>query len=339
MFDRAAFVEQLAQSIAAELRGRAPEFTAHRLGAVALDTHPWHKGTMLSVLIETDTSRKWDIGGWENQEFAELDGPEFLLAGYAELQDPAGEGSRYAPFFRAAAEALCHQAVRDALAGYTLEPDFELFVGDPDDPNDANYCEELVGVDLARRKQRTEFVNDLDEALKDPGSARVLKYWYHDRFTQTDGERVARLVNLEELHLISLSLTALPPCVPTLMRLTELHLDFNHLADLKGLSSLPQLALVSLRGNGRLTADMVRELAATPSLRQLRLGNCGLAAVPPEFQRLRALEEVYLFENPLATIPDWLPALPNLKRLGLVDAADAVTKERLRARHPHLEIW
>jgi hypothetical protein len=61
--------------------------------------------------------------------------------------------------------------------------------------------------------------------------------------------------------------------------------------------------------------------------------------VPPEFQKLQALEELYLFENPLSTIPDWLPALPNLKRLGLVDAADSKTKGRLRKRHPHLEIW
>jgi hypothetical protein len=338
-FDRAAFVEQLAQQIADHLRQRAPEFEQHRLGAVALSTAPWHKSTMLSVLIETDQYRKWHIGDWDHQEFAELDGPEYMLPAYDALQDPEGKGSRYAPYFRAAAEALCHQVVRDALALYALEPDFELFVEDPDDPNEVNYCEEFVGVDLKRRKPRTEIVDDLDEALKAPANVRVLKYWYHGKFTKLDGERIAQLVNLEELYLTSMGLKALPECVPTLQRLTALHLDFNQITRLTGLSSLPQLRLVSLRGNGNLTPGMVRELSALPSLRQLWIGNCGLTEVPSDFQRLQALEEIYLFENPLSEIPDWLPALPNLKRLGLVEAADSRTKTRLRKRHTHLEIW
>jgi hypothetical protein len=339
MFDRAAFVEYLAKTIAEHLRERAPEFVQHRLGAVALDTHPWHKGTMLSVLIETDRARKWDIGGWEHQEFAELDGLLQPWPAYDKLQAPDGAGSRYAPFFRAAAEALCHRVVRDALKLYTLEPDFELFVGDPDDPNDVNCCDEFIAPDPKKRKVKTEVVDDLNEALKYADSLRVLKYWYHDKFTKADGEKIAQLFNLEELHLISMGLKTLPACVLALPRLTALELDFNQLTSLKGLGGAQQLRLLSLRGNGQMTPAMVREIAALTGLRQLRIGACGLREVPDAFEHLQALEEIYLFENPLAQLPDWLPALPNLKRLGLVEAVPSRTKTKLRKRHPHLEIW
>ena len=339
MFDRAAFVEDLALRIAGHLRDRAAEFAAHRLGAVAVSTAPWHRSSGLAVLIETDALRKWHIGDWEHNEFAELDGPAVMLDAYTALQESNGRGSQYAPFFRACAEALCHKAVQEALAGYTLEPDFELFVEDPDDPNEVNYCEAVVGVSQARRKPKAEIVNNLAEAVKSPEAVRVLKLWYRDRPTAADEARIARLVNLEELYLTSLGLEELPRCVSKLSRLTALHLDSNRLAALTGLSKLPQLRLISLRGNGQLTADMIRELSATASLRQLWVGDCGLTEVPPEFQQLQALEEIYLFKNPLAELPDWLPAMTNLKRLGLVDAASETLKARLRKRHPHLEIW
>jgi hypothetical protein len=340
MFDRAAFVEELANQIADHLRGRAPEFERHRLGAVALDAHPWHKGTGLSVLVETDTYRKWDLGDWEHQEFADLDGPPMMLRAYDELQNPDAEGSsRYAPFFRACAEALCRPVVRNALKLYTLEPDFELFVGDPDDPNDVNYCEEFTGVDRKTRKAKTEIVDDLDEAMKDPLSVLVLKYWYHEKLTKPDGERISQLVNLEALYLHSMGLKTLPRCLLSLSKLRELHLDYNRLTRLTGLGSLTGLNLLSLRDNGALTSAMAGEIAALPSLRQLWIGHCGLAEVPPAIEKLHALEELFLFGNPLTVIPDWVPALPNLKRLGLVDSADDTTKQRFRKRHPHLEIW
>jgi hypothetical protein len=54
---------------------------------------------------------------------------------------------------------------------------------------------------------------------------------------------------------------------------------------------------------------------------------------------LELLEEIDIFGNPLPAIPEWLPAMPNLKRLGLVDSADFGTKNRLQKRYPHLEIW
>ena len=84
---------------------------------------------------------------------------------------------------------------------------------------------------------------------------------------------------------------------------------------------------------------MVREISTLDSLRQLRIGECGLSEVPSEFKKLELLEELYVFGNPLSEIPDWLPAMPNLKRLGLVDAMDDETKSHLRIRHPQLEIW
>jgi hypothetical protein len=339
MFDPDAFVEQLAQHIAHHLRQRAPEFTSHRLGAVALSTAPWHKTTWLSVLIETDQLRKWHLGDWEHEEFAELDGPDWLLRGYEELQDARGKGSPYAPFFRCCARALCHEAVQAALKLYTLEPDFELFVDDPDDPNEINYCEEVLGVDRKKRKAKTTIVNNLDEALKDPSSVRVLKYWYHDRFTRSDDERIGRLTNLEVLNLNGMGLKTLPRCIPYLSQLLELELDHNRITRLTGLHSLTRLQVLSLRDNGVLTPGMAKEVSALDSLQVLRVGNCGLTEVPGSWQRLQRLEEILLFGNPLTAIPDWLPALPNLKRLGLVKAVTAARKGWLRKRHPHLEIW
>lgn len=339
MIDSDAFVNELANQIADHLRRRAAEFKKHRLGAVTLDTHPWHKGTSLSILIETDQARKWDIGDWENQEFAILD---FLLLeqAYEDLQDPDSEGSRrYFPFFRCCARALCHHAVNAALKLYTLEPDFEVFLGDPDDPNEVNFCEEILGVDKEKRKAKTEIVNNLDEALKDPSSVLVLKYWYHEKFTRWDGERIAQLTNLEVLNLSSMGLKSLPRCVLSLSKLEELELDSNQITRLTGLRSLKQLKLLSLRGNEIFTPGMVKEISALRSLRGLRIGHCGMTKVPESWQQLQLLEEIFLFGNPLTAIPDWLPELPNLKRLGLVDTADNRTKNRLRKRHPHLEIW
>lgn len=338
MIDPNAFVDELAKRIADHLRRGAPEFKKHRLGAVALCTHPWHKGTCLSILIETDQYGKWDMGDWENDEFAVLDFP-LLEQAYEDLRDPGSKGSRcYMPFFRCCAQALCHNAVKEALKLYTLEPDFEVFVADPDDPNEVNFCEEILGVDKQKRKVKTAIVDNLDEALKDPSSVLVLKYWYRDKFTRLDGERIAQLTNLEVLNLDSMGLKSLPRCVLSLSKLTELYLDFNQLTRLTGLSALTHLKLLSLCRNGGLTPGMAKEISALGSLRDLRISHCGMTEVPESWKQLHLLEEILLFGNPLTAVPDWLPQLPNLKRLGLVDTADNRTKNRLRKSHPHLEI-
>jgi hypothetical protein len=339
MFASAAFVDELANQIAHQLRNHASEFANHRLGAVAVDAAPWNKGTFLCLLIETDQSRKWDLASWEHYEFAELNGSPLMMKAYEELQDVKGKGSRYAPFFRCCAQALCHKAVKAALKLYTLEHDFELFIDDPDDPNEVNYCEEILGVNRKKRKPKTTIVNDLDEALKDPSSVVALKYWFRDKFTKREDERIAQLKNLEMLSLNSMGLKSLPRCVPSLSKLIELDLDHNQITRLTGLRSLTQLTLLSLRDNGGITLGMAKEISALGSLRSLRVGNCGLREVPASWQGLQLLEEIFLFGNPLTTIPDWIPELPNLKRLGLVDVMDRNAKRRLRKQYPHLEIW
>jgi hypothetical protein len=334
------FVKELAGQIAAALRRRAPKFKKHRLGAVALETAPWHKAMGLAVLIETDQVRKWYMGDWKHQEFVEMVNSRSIQQGYARLQDPKQEGSRrFVPFFQACARALCDKSVQAALELYKLDADFELFVGDPDDPNDANYCDAILGVDKGKRKAKTEIVDDLDEALKDPESVLVLKYWYHGKLTKQADAKISRLTNLQVLYLISMGLKELPACMTRLTKLEELHLDDNRLASLTGLDALGSLRLLSLRENGALNARMAAAISKMASLKQLRVGNCGLKKVPEAWQRLSALEELLVFDNPLCEIPDWLPALPGLKRLGLVDAADDRTKARIRKRHPHLEIW
>ena len=61
MLDPNDFVTELADQIAHQLRQKAGDFKAHRLGAIALDAHPWHRGMSLSLLIETDGNRKWGV--------------------------------------------------------------------------------------------------------------------------------------------------------------------------------------------------------------------------------------------------------------------------------------
>ena len=225
------------------------------------------------MLIETDQLGKWDMGDWEHQEFAILGKTPLIERGYEELQDPHKKGSRaYLPFFRCCAQALCHKTVRESLKRYTLEPDFELFVGDPDDPNDVNFCEEIVGVEQRKRKRKTEIVNNLEEALKDPEGVLVLKYWFHDKLSKYDEERIARLKNLEVLYLNSMGLTKLPVCVRSLQKLNELHLDGNQIVRLTGLESLLNLKLLSLRDNGVITPEMAQVISDLPSFASFGLG-------------------------------------------------------------------
>src|SRR5262249_37280134 len=104
MVDPNAFVAELASQIASHLRRRASEFKTHRLGCMSLDAHPWHKWICLSILLETDQSRKWDIGSWEHQEFADLGKSPLIQQGFHDFQDADAEGARYAPFFRCCAQ-------------------------------------------------------------------------------------------------------------------------------------------------------------------------------------------------------------------------------------------
>jgi Leucine-rich repeat (LRR) protein len=121
-------------------------------------------------------------------------------------------------------------------------------------------------------------------------------------------------------------------------KLIELHLDYNQITRLTGLGALKNLESLSLRDNEVMTSEMQQTISTLVSLKRLWVGNCGLTQVPKSWQRLDCLEEIFIFGNPLTAIPDWLLMLPNLKRLGLVDAADKRTKNRLRKRH-QLEIW
>jgi Leucine-rich repeat (LRR) protein len=179
----------------------------------------------------------------------------------------------------------------------------------------------------------------LDEALKDPESVLVLKYMYREQLSKRESDQIAQLHNLEILYLPSMGLQRLPQCVVALPNLKELDLDYNRITSLAGLASLSNLQLLSLRSNGSLTDEMCREISALVSLRELRVGECGMTDIPVSWQRLHLLETIFLFGNPIAAVPEWLPALPHLKRLGLVEVMDDRKKDQLRERYPHLEIW
>ena len=334
-------VEELATSIATVLRHRADEFNEHRLGAVALDAAPWHRYLEISVLIETDQDRKWDIGDWEHQYFSE--DCDVWLADTPSLDkflDTAKEDRDLdLTYFRVCARALCHDVVTEALELYSLEPDFEVFVSNPDDPNDVNFCEEFVGVHKDIRKPKTEITGDLDEALKDPESVLVLQYGFIDDFTEEADRKIARLINLQELHMWSAGLTALPNCVQRLLHLRELWLDKNSICSLEGISQLNVLRVLSLRDNGFLNEEMIDAIASLTSLERLYLGHCGLTEVPSAFQRLTRLAELYVFGNSFSEIPDWVLSLPRLEKLGLVESVSEKNKQALAKAHPHIEIW
>ncbi len=340
MIDTTALADHLGKKIAEILRARAPEFKKHRLGGLALSAAPWHNYAALSVLIETDIKyRKWFIGDWEHNEFAEFVYEDLPKQAYDELQDPNGKGSLYAPFFRFCAQALCHKAVKAALQLYNLEPDFELFVDDPDDPNHISYCEEILGVNKKTRKPTTTIVGNLDEALKDHSTVLKLTYSFQGKFAKTADASISQLKNLEILSLEFMGLKRLPKCVLALIKLKELVLDRNQITSLTGLRDLKKLEMLSLRFNGNMTKAMHNEIAEITALKSLRVGDCGLKEVPESWQQLRALEEIYIFDNPLSSLPEWVCALPNLKRLGLVKVVNPQTKGWLRKRHPQIEIW
>ncbi len=105
MFDKDIFIQALAERIAQALRVRAVEFKKHRLGAVAMYVAPWHNCIWLNVMIETDKLRKWYMGDWEHNVFAELSDLPGLEEAWEVLHDPKGGKSSYAPLFSTCAKA------------------------------------------------------------------------------------------------------------------------------------------------------------------------------------------------------------------------------------------
>lgn len=153
-FDFAAFERELSDLIAAELDHQAEQLRPHELRAVALDCHPWHSILDLAVLTDADDADKWEIGDWQLYPLTPEDddaAPWTAAGSWARLAREYWEsavagnsherGEQAADrLFQSCARALESAGVRSTLAKFRLAEDFQLYVGNPDDPDETNYC-------------------------------------------------------------------------------------------------------------------------------------------------------------------------------------------------------
>lgn len=118
-----------------------------------------------------------------------------------------------------------------------------------------------------------------------------------------------------------------------------LHLDLSGLS----LTTLPMWSLESplltldLHGNGFTDLPKEVELLST-SLELLDLRANPLRQVPKVIGKLKRLQDLYLCETEIRTLPHWLTHLPDLKLVqcyGLDVSADEALRERLWPRPVH----
>jgi len=301
-----ALVNELASAIAAELKSKIALLHVHTIGALAIDGHPWHGWALLSVLVDSDEYRKWDIGSWKYQDLSS----DWLSPDSSESLFKL----EHETFFNVCAKALCSKAVKAALNDFSLADDFEVYIANPDDPNESNYCERYQTVDKKRRKKRRELVGDLDEGLKDPES----------------------IVSLKSSNGIS----SFPDCLKGMKHLRSLSLNFNELSTLVGIECLAgTLEVLHLRGNEQFNQGMNQSVSELVHLEELSLGECGLTAFPDCIKRLKKLRKLLIFGNEFSSIPDWLFELDHLEALGLVESIDEKMKKALAREHKGIEIW
>lgn len=144
--DPSDFERELAAAIADELREAAPRLAGRVLRSVALDVHPWHGHINLAVLTDDDPpyasrrEQRAEMASWQLFEIVPAPWPR--AAGAAAAMRAAYQANRGTgdAFLAAAARSLDDARVTDVLAAYPLAPEFERFVGHPDDPDQRNLC-------------------------------------------------------------------------------------------------------------------------------------------------------------------------------------------------------
>ena len=156
--DPYSFTNKLEEIIRRELLKRSDNFSDELISALAIDCHPWHGTIELCFLTPQDSVGKWHLADWKYFQFTD---PE-ACGGWEEAQelcllmqeeweacfcDGDSEHERAQAklvaekFFRCCAAALKSDGVQRALKCYKSTNDFEVWVGDPDDPSDRNYCD------------------------------------------------------------------------------------------------------------------------------------------------------------------------------------------------------
>ncbi len=157
-FEARKYRDLLEHVLSTELKNQASKFAAHKIRGLAIDCHPWHQVVELCICTELDNEvvekyGKWCLADWKYFQFTRTsEGDEWPatrdtcqeMFDYCENNlpedDPKEYGRRTDLMFRICAQALAGGSVKNALQGYNLAEDFELFVRHPDKP-DANYCE------------------------------------------------------------------------------------------------------------------------------------------------------------------------------------------------------
>jgi len=155
-FDRNEFAKELGRLITAELNNSAQRFKNDNIRALAVDCYPWIPGLDLSFLTDDEdypekTFGKWSMGDWKYYAFT-ADGDnswpaaEKLRSRMAEYFNWMAEQNKDTEaaeiIIRACARALMRVEVSDALKAYKLTNDFELYINDPDDPEEKNFCDD-----------------------------------------------------------------------------------------------------------------------------------------------------------------------------------------------------
>lgn len=121
------------------------------------------------------------------------------------------------------------------------------------------------------------------------------------------------LERLTELHLGGTRLTGLPEALTGLPRLRRLYLEDLDIAAPADLTALAD-TLNRLFLSGSAFPDW-SFLAALTKLELLDMRGCGLTELPESVASLTALRYVYLQDNELEELPDWLGGLTRLERL------------------------
>lgn len=147
------FEQALAVAIAARLDALADTHAVRVLRSVALDVHPWHGRIGLAVLTDEDPpygskiEQREEMAAWRVFELATSPAatPESAWPSVDELgramraaysQDRASAQA----YLEAAARALDDARVTAVLRRFATSPDFERFVGHPDDSSCTNLC-------------------------------------------------------------------------------------------------------------------------------------------------------------------------------------------------------
>ena len=141
----------LAKCLELELLLWAPRMAADTVRALALDCHPWHEASYtLSFLTGRESFDekqygKWSLASWRLYDFPSTPAAPWPTAAavmreaFEYYSTASAKPDALAEIIQSAVYALRSPNIASALAKYSLAHDFEIFVGQPDQPG-RNYA-------------------------------------------------------------------------------------------------------------------------------------------------------------------------------------------------------